>query len=84
MERVTRTESSKARQFATNILQQLHSSMREKYIFTANIVGSAVWNTIIKDKNGYWDVDYQILLTRKSKEYKKNQLSNQIYTRKRL
>lgn len=76
MERVTKKQSSEARQFGKKILDFLHNEMRKKYKFSDRLVGSAKWNTILKDKDGYWDIDYQILLTKNSKEYKANELSN--------
>ena len=76
MKRVTKKESRSARIFALNILNILRSELHNKYIFADRIVGSAVWNTIIKDKNRFWDLDYQILLTKNSKEYKNNKLNN--------
>lgn len=76
MERVTRKQSSKARQYVHELLDELHHSMKDKYRFTCKLVGSAAWNTILKDEDGMWDLDYQILLTSKSKEYKDNGLSN--------
>lgn len=74
MKRVTRKESSKAREFANNILIFYHKNLKSKYKFTQRIVGSAKYNTVLKDKDGYWDVDYQIFLTKKSREYKNNGL----------
>ena len=76
MERITKNESSEAREFANEIIKYWHETLSNKYTFTQRIVGSAVYNTIIKDGNGYWDVDYQILLTKNSKEYKNNGLKH--------
>ena len=76
MDRVTRNESSEARCSANEIIKYLHEKLSYKYIFTQRIVGSAVYNTIIRDKDGYFDVDYQLLLTSNSPEYKKNGLKH--------
>ena len=76
MERVTKKESSLARQFANNLFECLHKEMKEKYRFETKLVGSAIWNTILKEKGKPWDLDYQILLTNNSKDYKKNGFNN--------
>ena len=76
MKRVTKKQSSSARKFAKKIINYLHNELRDKYIFAERLVGSAKWNTILKDKNGFWDIDYQFLLTRKSKENLNNKLKN--------
>lgn len=76
MERITKNESKKARFAASEIIKYLHENLSDKYLFTQRIVGSAVYNTIIRDKDGYFDVDYQLLLTSNSPEYKKNGLKH--------
>lgn len=76
MERVTKKQSSSARMYAKKIINYLHNELRDKYIFAERLVGSAKWNTILKVKNGFWDIDYQFLLTKKSKEYLNNKLKN--------
>lgn len=76
MRRITKKQSNSAREFAKDVLNYLHQELKSKYTFAERIVGSAQWNTILEDKNGFWDIDYQILLTCNSKEYKSNGLSN--------
>ena len=76
MKRVTKKQSSQARNFANKLLKELQKELKIKYKFTTKLVGSAKYNTIIKDEDGWFDVDYQIILTKNSKEYKKNCLSN--------
>ena len=76
MKRVTKKESSIARRKANELLKQFKNKLKDKYKFSCRIVGSATWNIITKNKDGFWDVDYQILLTKNSKEYKDNKLSN--------
>lgn len=76
MERVTKKQSSEARKFAKEVLNSLHNKLRDKYTFAERLVGSAQWNTILKDSKGFWDIDYQLLLTSNSKEYLKNGLKN--------
>ena len=76
MERVTKKQSSEAREFAKEIMNYLHNELSDKYTFAERLVGSAQWNTILKDNNGFWDIDYQLLLTSNSEEYLKNGLKN--------
>lgn len=73
--RVTKKESKSVRKFVQNLLDEIHDGLKEFYRFDLRLVGSAAWNTIIKDNDNWWDLDYQILLTKKSKEYKLNELS---------
>lgn len=76
MERVTKKQSSEAREFAKEVMNYLHNELSDKYTFAERLVGSAQWNTILKDNNGFWDIDYQLLLTSNSEEYLKNGLKN--------
>ena len=76
MERVTKKQSSEARGFANKVMYYLHNELRDRYTFSNRLVGSAQWNTILKDNKGFWDIDYQLLLTSNSKEYSKNRLKN--------
>ena len=75
-ERVTKRESRIARERAAAIILKIQKILRDKYTFTYRLVGSAKWGTIIKDNSGKYDLDYQLLLTPKSKEFKANKLSN--------
>ena len=75
-ERITRQMSSPARTFANEIMVYLHDVLSDNYRFVAKLVGSAAWNTILKDKNGFFDVDYQLLLGTNSQEYKDNHFNN--------
>lgn len=76
MKRVTKKESSAARQFADDLIRQLHQAMKKLYIFDVRLVGSARWNTILKEPGKLWDIDYQILLSNNSKIYKENHFNN--------
>ena len=76
MKRLSRKDTLPARKFALDIISFWHSNLGDKYRFAERLVGSAKWNTVIKDDNGFWDVDYQLLLTKKSKEYKNNGLKH--------
>lgn len=76
MERVTKKQSSEAREFAKEVLNYLHNELSDKYTFAERLVGSAQWNTILKDNKGFWDIDYQLLLTSNSEEYLNNGLKN--------
>lgn len=75
-ERVTRKECAIARQRATKIISDVRKILHDKYIFSYRLVGSGAWGTMIKDDKGEYDLDYQILLTKKSHEYKNNKLNN--------
>ena len=72
MERLTRKKQKSIRNVAHNIINFWHNELKDKYTFTQRIVGSGALGTMIIDDNGDYDIDYQILLTRKSK----NDLSN--------
>lgn len=76
MKRVTRKESSAARQFGDELIKDLHQAMKKQYIFDVRLVGSVRWNTILKEPGKPWDIDYQILLSNNSKVYKDNQFNN--------
>ena len=76
MERVTKKQSREAREFAKEVLNYLHNELSYKYTFAERLVGSVQWNTILKDSKGFWDIDYQLLLTSNSEEYLKNGLKN--------
>lgn len=75
MKRVTKKESSAARQFGDKLIKGLRKSLKGSYKFDVRLVGSAKWNTILKEDGKPWDVDYQILLSNNSKVYKDNQFS---------
>lgn len=64
--RVTEEESSEARSFAEHVLSVLQDEIRDKYRFQFYLVGSAKYNTVLTDRNGWYDLDYQISLTSNS------------------
>ncbi len=72
--RVTKKECKVARQRALKLLQNIQKHLIKKYKFTYRLVGSGKWETMVKDEKGYYDLGYQILLTKNSKEYKNNKL----------
>ena len=74
--RVTKNQSSIARQRANKILREVQNVLKDKYRFSTRLVGSGAWGTMIEDENGEYDLDYQILLTKNSKVYKENELGN--------
>lgn len=76
IQRVTEAQSSPARVYAEKILAKLQEEMSTMYKFQFRLVGSAKYNTILTDNNGWFDLDYQILLTSNSHMYKENKLSN--------
>ncbi len=76
MKRITKKQSLPARTFANSLINKIRIALKDKYRFDVRLVGSAKWNTIIKTKDELWDVDYQILLSNKSKQYKDNKFDN--------
>ena len=75
-ERVTWKECAIARQRATSIIHDVQIILRDKYIFDPHLVGSGSWGTMVKDDKGEYDLDYQLILTTNSPEYKKNRFNN--------
>lgn len=65
--RLTRRKQKSIRNVAHNIINYLHKALKGSYVFTQRIVGSGALGTMLIDDNGDYDIDYQILLTRKSK-----------------
>lgn len=76
VKRVSKKKCFIARQRAVKIIHDVRKLLREKYVFAWRMVGSGAWGTMIEDQNGEYDLDYQLLLTRKSKAYKDNKLSD--------
>lgn len=70
--RITKKQSSIARQRANKILRDVQKVLKNEYKFAKRLVGSGAWGTMIEDENGEYDLDYQILLTKNSKVYKEN------------
>lgn len=65
--RVTRKQSKVSRFRATKLISEVQKYLWNKKIkFTYKLVGSGAWWTIIKDKDGMYDLDYQIILTANS------------------
>ena len=81
MERLTRKKQKSIRNVAHNIINFWHKELKGKYTFTQRIVGSGALGTMIIDDNGDYDIDYQILLTRKSKNdlSKATEIKNEFY-----
>lgn len=76
VKRISKKQSSIARQRAVKIISDIQKLLKEKYVFAWRMVGSGAWGTMIEDQNGEYDLDYQLLLTSKSKAYIDNALSN--------
>lgn len=72
--RVSKKECRVARQRALKLLKNIQKELSKKYKFAIKLVGSGKWGTMVKDEKGHYDLDYQILLTKNSKEYKNNKL----------
>lgn len=75
-QRVSKKECRVARQRALKLLNIVQRELSKKYKFTFRLVGSGKWGTMVKDEKGHYDLDYQILLTKNSKEYQNNQLKD--------
>ncbi len=75
-QRVSKKECRVARQRALKLLNVVQRELSKKYKFTFRLVGSGKWGTMVKDEKGHYDLDYQILLTKNSKEYQNNQLKD--------
>ncbi len=71
-QRITRKQSSIARQRAAAIIQSVQKLLKDKYIFAPRLVGSGAWGTMIEDEKGEYDLDYQLLLTENSPLYNKD------------
>ena len=71
--RITKKQSSIARQRATKIIDAVRKTLKTKYVFVHRLVGSAAWGTMIEDENGEYDLDYQLILTTNSPVYKQTQ-----------
>lgn len=72
IKRVHKKEINKSLEQARSILSDLHHhfNVEKQYKFTERLVGSAKWNIVLKDKDGFYDLDYQLLLTKNSKKIK--------------
>lgn len=67
---VTNNESKEARQRATKLIETVrkHEKIKGEYKFYHRPIGSGKRRCITKDKNGKYDLDYQIVLTKNSKQ----------------
>ena len=70
--RITKRQSSIARQRANAIIRDVQLELKDKYVFAPRLVGSGAWGTMIEDAKGEYDLDYQLLLTPNSPLYKKD------------
>lgn len=66
---VTHKESQEARQRADRLFRDIrkHDKIKGHYKFDNRLIGSGKRRCIVKDKNGKYDLDYQIILTCNSK-----------------
>ncbi len=64
---ITRKASSEARQRADKIIRDVHKKLGKEYKFFCRPIGSQTRRCIVQDKNGKYDLDYQIVLTKNSK-----------------
>lgn len=72
IKRVHKKEINKSLEQARSIINDLHQyfNVGKQYKFTERLVGSAKWNIVLKDNDGFYDLDYQLLLTKNSKKIK--------------
>lgn len=70
--RISRKQCSVARNRTLKLIQQVRKKLKDKYKFANRLVGSGKWGTMIADENGEYDLDYQILLTKNSKDFNKS------------
>ena len=64
---VTNKNSEISRKRALAIINTIQKKLKEDYKFSFRLVGSATRNTIVEDKDGQYDLDYQLCLTNNSK-----------------
>lgn len=67
---VTHRESKEARQRAHKLIEEVrkHKKIDGHYKFFCKIIGSRKRRCIVKDDNGKYDLDFQIVLTKNSKD----------------
>ncbi|MDY4787834.1 MAG: hypothetical protein SO253_00785 [Bacilli bacterium] len=67
---VTRRESKEARQRAHKLIEDVrkHEKIHGHYKFFCRIIGSCKRGCIVKDEKGKYDLDFQIVLTKNSKD----------------
>jgi len=67
---VSHTESKEARQRATKLIEDIkeHAKIKGRYKFNHRLIGSGERRCIVKDAKGKYDLDYQIILTKNSKQ----------------
>lgn len=65
-EYVSKKQQSLARSIANNVFTELHRALQGEYRFQHMLVGSGKKGTVIRDAEGRFDLDYQLILTRNS------------------
>jgi len=67
---VSYNECQEARNRANKLIQDVrkHSKIKGNYKFNLILIGSGERRCIVKDSNGKYDLDYQIILTKNSKQ----------------
>lgn len=70
--RITKKQCAIARQRANALIRDVQQKLKEKYKFAIRMVGSGAWGTMIEEDQGEYDLDYQLLLSKNSPLYKKN------------
>ena len=74
--RITRNEQKLARSRANELLSNLRKELKGTYRMTFRLAGSGSWGTMVRDPEGRYDLDYQIILTRNSKDYQQSVIGN--------
>ncbi len=61
--RVSYKSTQIARNRAAKIINDIRKNLKAKYKFQNRMIGSGKYRTIMKDKNGVYDLDYQLILS---------------------
>lgn len=57
---------------ANALIKEVRQGVKGHYKFIYKLVGSGNWGTMVEDKDGHYDLDYQIILTHNSGVYKRD------------
>ncbi|MDR1748869.1 MAG: hypothetical protein LBR47_07400 [Spirochaetaceae bacterium] len=76
LKRISKKKCRIARTRAFKLLSDIQKELKDHYTFQYQLVGSGKWGTMVEDKDGKYDLDYQLLLTKNSKVFKKNKFND--------
>lgn len=71
---ITRSEQKIARARAHKLMCDVRKEL-PRYKIEYHLVGSGAWGTMVNDRNDQYDLDYQIEITKNSKEYKEGNVN---------